>query len=76
MIWTYEKVHKYSFKIQLIFNFVFMFLWYDIFLISSPKHTSHQLMDYGIVHIEMEVKGAIHKFWIQKLITFIIRKIN
>jgi len=31
-------------------------------------------MDYNIVHIEMVVKGAVHKFWIQKSMAFTIFK--
>jgi hypothetical protein len=32
-------------------------------------------MDHNIVHTEMEVKGAIHEFWVQKFMAFIIFKI-
>jgi hypothetical protein len=31
-------------------------------------------MDHNIVHIEMEVKGVVHEFWVQKSIAFTILK--
>jgi hypothetical protein len=51
---VYLKVHKYSFRIQLIIYFVRTFLWYDILLIPSPQHRPHELLDHSIVNIERQ----------------------